>query len=124
MSGSDVALRLFLDRSTQGRRFVEAVRGLVADVETINDRYGTKPAEAVLDTQWIAEASADERVLVGADRNILRNPLERQAICLAAARYVVFGNNNIPMRIMIERFERHLPNIARLAAVPDHGCIG
>ncbi|WP_116044460.1 hypothetical protein [Amycolatopsis palatopharyngis] len=117
MSGSEAPLRLFLDRSTQGRRFVDAVRELVSDVETINDRYGTKPAESVPDTTWIAEASADNRILVGADRNILRNPLERRAICLAGARYVVFGNNNIPMRTMIERFEHHLPRIIELTSV-------
>ncbi|WP_433349337.1 hypothetical protein ACQP25_36365 [Microtetraspora malaysiensis] len=111
-------LRLFLDRSTQGRRFTDAVRLLVEDVETINDRYGTKPAEAVPDTEWIVDASFDGRVLIGADRNIVRNPLERHAICLCAARYVVFGNNNMTMRAMIQLFERHLPEIHRLATVP------
>jgi hypothetical protein len=45
------ALKLFLDRSVQGRRFIEAVRLLVEDVETINDRYGVKPAEQTLDEQ-------------------------------------------------------------------------
>lgn len=44
-------LRLFLDRSTQGKRFVAAVRELVDDVETINDRYGVKPAESIPDIQ-------------------------------------------------------------------------
>lgn len=111
-------LRLFLDRSTQGRRFVAAVRHLVDDVETINDRYGTKLAESIPDIRWIREASADGRILVGADRNIVRNQLERRAICAAAARYVVFGTNNMAMHTMIERFQRHLPRIRTLAAVP------
>jgi hypothetical protein len=91
---------------------------MVKDVETINDRYGVKAAESIRDTQWIAEATADDRILVGADRNIVRNPLERRAICEHAARYVVFGNNNMAMRVMIELFERHLPKIHGLAAVP------
>jgi len=43
-------LRLFLDRSTQGRRFVEAVRDMVDDVETIDGRYGARPAEHVPET--------------------------------------------------------------------------
>ncbi|RCG20165.1 hypothetical protein DQ384_37275 [Sphaerisporangium album] len=88
------------------------------DVQTINDRYGVKPAESVADTTWIAEATADGRILIGADRNILRNALERQAVCRNAARYVVFGNNNMSMRVMIQLFERHLPEIHELVTVP------
>lgn len=66
------ALRLFLDRSTQGRRFVAAVRELVADVETIDDRYGRDEAQRVPDVRWIAEATADGRILVGDHRYLLR----------------------------------------------------
>jgi hypothetical protein len=110
-------LRLFLDRSTQGRRFTEAVRKLVDDVETIADRYGMRPAEQVPDTQWIAEASIDGRILIGADKYILRNRLERHAICRSRARYVVFGTNNLSMRAMIELFETHLPFIRELTEI-------
>jgi hypothetical protein len=112
------ALKLFLDRSVQGRRFIEAIRLLVEDVETINDRYGVKPAEQILDQQWIAEASVDGRILIGADLRIRRNLLERQAVCRHAARYVVFGNNNMPPKVMIELFTRHLPKIRLLTTEP------
>jgi hypothetical protein len=83
------ALKLFLDRSVQGRRFVEAIRLLI---ETINNRYGVKPAEQILDEQWI--------------------------VCRHAARYVVFGNNNMPPKAMIELFTRHLPKIRLLTTEP------
>lgn len=63
-----------------------AVRHLVEDVETIDDRYGTHAAQSVPDIRWITDASADKRVLIGSDRRITRNPLERRAICLAKAR--------------------------------------
>jgi len=112
------ALRLFLDRSTQGKRFVAAVRSMVEDVVTINDMYGNKPAESVADVQWIADATASGRILIGADRYILRNPLERHSICRNAARYVVFGANNTPVRLLIEMFERDLPHIRQLTSVP------
>ena len=111
-------LRLFLDRSTQGRRFVEAVRQLVDDVETIADRYGARAAERIPDLQWIAEATADGRILVGADRYILRNPLERQAICRARARYIVFGTNNLRIPLMIELFSKNLDHIHSLVDEP------
>jgi hypothetical protein len=112
------ALKLFLDRSVQGRRFVEAVRLLIEDVETINDRYGVKPAEQIVDEQWIIDASADGRILIGADLRIRRNLLERQAVCRHAARYIVFGNNNMPPKVMIELFTRHLPKIRLLTTEP------
>lgn len=117
MSGPQ-SLRLFLDRSTQGRRFVAAVRQLVDDGETIDDRYGTRAAEQIPDTRWIAEATADGRILVGADRFILRNPLERRAICNAASRYVVFDTNNLRMHGMVELFAANLPRIRELASEP------
>lgn len=111
-------LRLFLDRSTQGRRFVDGVRRLVDDVETIDDRYGRQAAERVPDPQWIADATADGRVLVGADRYILRNPLERQAICGTRARYVVFGTNNLRVVLMLELFTQNLTRIRSLVDEP------
>lgn len=111
-------LRLFLDRSTQARRFVAAVRELVDDVETIDDRYGRLAAEEVPDTRWIADATADGRILVGADKAIRRNPLERLTICRYRARYVVFGTNNLRIARMVELFAEHLPTIRTLTAEP------
>ncbi len=46
---SEPPLRLFLDRSTNGKRFIDGIRRLVDDVETIGDRYGVRDAEAVKD---------------------------------------------------------------------------
>ncbi len=111
-------LRLFLDRSTQGRRFVDAVRALVPDVETINDRYGVQEAQSIQDIQWISEATADGRILVGADRYMLRNPLERRTVCRTGARYVVFGTNNLRATRMIDLFTECLPRIEQLTALP------
>lgn len=111
-------LRLFLDRSTQGRRFVEAVRRLVPDVETINDRYGVRESQSIPDVRWISEATADGRILVGADRYILRNPLERRTVCRTGARYVVFGTNNLRASLMIELFAENLSRIEQLTALP------
>lgn len=115
---TDPRLALFLDRSTQGRRFVEGVRTLVDDVETIADRYGRDAAQNVPDTQWIAEATAAGRILVGADRRILLNPLERRAVCRHRARYVVFGTNNLRVADMVALFAAGLPAIRAYAEGP------
>lgn len=44
-------LRLFLDRSTNSKRFAQAVRERVPDVVTIGERYGVKAAEGIQDVQ-------------------------------------------------------------------------
>ncbi|MFI1585776.1 hypothetical protein [Embleya sp. NPDC020630] len=108
------SVRLFLDRSTNSKRFAAAVREMVTDVVTIGDRYGIKAAEKVSDTTWLSDASAEGRICVGADGKILYNPLERRAICVHAARYVVFSNNNMPSATTIKLFREHLPKIAAL----------
>ncbi len=94
------------------------MRQLVPDVETINDRYGVRPAEDISDVQWITDATADGRILVGADRYILRNPLERRTVCRTGARYVVFGTNNLRATLMIALFTENLPRIERRAGLP------
>ncbi|PJE94318.1 hypothetical protein CUT44_29090 [Streptomyces carminius] len=103
--GPDVPeLRLFLDRSTNSRRFAEIVRTHVPDVVTIGERYGVRPAEHVQDGQWLAEATAEGRICVGADKMILSNELEIAAVLEHRARYVVFANNNMTGRAQAERF--------------------
>lgn len=85
-------LRLFLDRSIQGRRFVNAVRELVKDVETIDDRCGATAAQNVPDLRWIRDATADGRIIVGPDQ--LRGSLEKATVRATGARYVVFNRHN------------------------------
>jgi hypothetical protein len=106
------------DPRLAGRRFAEGVRALVGDVETIADRYGRDAAQDVPDTQWIAEATAAGRILVGADRRILLNPLERRAVCRHKARYVVFGTNNLRVADMVALFAAGLPVVRAHAKVP------
>ncbi|MEU9407292.1 hypothetical protein AB0E08_16620 [Streptomyces sp. NPDC048281] len=111
-------LRLFLDRSTNARRFAEAARELCPDVQTIGDLYGVLPAEAVLDERWIADASAAGRICVGADKAILSNLLELQAILEHSARYVVFTDNNTPTRERVTQFRAVYDQLVPLAEIP------
>lgn len=111
-------LRLFLDRSTNSKRFAQAVRERVPDVVTIGERYGVKAAEGIQDVQWIAEATAERRICVGADSAMLgKNELELAAILEHSARYLVFSHNNLTSRELIERFHALLPQIQPLAEV-------
>jgi hypothetical protein len=111
-------LRLFLDRSTNARRFAEAARELCPDVQTIGDLYGVVPAESVMDDRWIADASAAGRICVGADKAILSNLLELQAILEHSARYVVFTDNNTPTRERVSQFRAVYEQLIPLASVP------
>jgi hypothetical protein len=111
-------LRLFLDRSTNAKRFAEAARELCSDVQTIGDLYGVAPAETVLDERWIADASAAGRICVGADKAILSNLLELQAILDHSARYLVFTDNNTPTRQRIAHFRELYDQLVPLAVIP------
>jgi len=105
---SEFRLRVFLDRSVGTRKIASALRELAVDVETIQDRYGSE-SSTVADVRWIADASRDGRVLLGADQRIRYNRLERQALCLHAARCFTFPRGDLTAREMIDRLRRHLP---------------
>jgi hypothetical protein len=66
--GEPPALRLFLDRSTQGKRFTGAVRRLVQDVETIDDRYGREAVDPGPWVYWIAAHGIDRLALDRGER--------------------------------------------------------
>ena len=107
-------LRVFLDRSIGTKRIAQALRALNVDVQTIHDRYGEK-SSTIPDVRWIAEATRDGRVLIGADQRIRYNPLERRALCIHAARCFTFPRGNLTGTEMIDRIVLHLPSIAQLA---------
>lgn len=110
-------LRVFLDRSIGTKVIARALRGLGVDVETITDRYGQESPD-IKDVRWIADASSDGRVLIGADQRIRYNPLERHALCRHAARCFTFPRGNLTATQMIERITVLLPTIAELARTP------
>ena len=84
------------------------------DVQTIQDRYGDE-ASAIPDVRWIADATADRRILIGADQRIRYNPLERQALCAHAARCFTFPHGSLTADQMVERITTHLSAITQLA---------
>jgi len=63
---SALPLKVFLDRSIGAKKIADALRALGVDVQTIQDRYGDE-SRTVADVRWIAEATRDGRVLIGAD---------------------------------------------------------
>lgn len=70
------------------------------------------------DQQWIADATADGRICVGADKAILSNLLELRAILEHSARYLVFTDNNTPTRQRIAHFRELYEHILPLADIP------
>jgi len=110
-------LRVFLDRSIGTKKIAHALRILGVDVQTIHDLYGDE-SNTVEDARWIADATQDGRLLIGADQKIRYNPLERQALCVHGARCFTFPRGNLTAVQMIDRISLHLPSIARLAEEP------
>ena len=110
-------VKLFCDRSISWR-IADAIRDLGFEVQTLAERYGEQPGQLVADVRWIAEAARDGYVLLGADARIRRNPAERRMLCLSAARYLVYPNNNISTAEKIARIRDHRAAIEAVAAVP------
>ena len=110
-------MRVFLDRSIGTKKIALALRELGVDVQTIQDRYGDA-SSTVKDVRWIADATQDGRILIGADQRIRYNPLERQTLCIHAARCFTFPRGNLTAAQMIDRIVLHLPSIAQLAEQP------
>ncbi|NJQ02880.1 PIN-like domain-containing protein [Streptomyces zingiberis] len=113
-------LRLFLDRSTHGEDFVKGVKELCPDTLSIAEKYGVKAAESVEDELWLAEATQEGRICVGADRRILSSsrPAEIAALLKHRARYLVYANNNMRTADQLRIFRTHLADIRELSATP------
>ncbi|MFE9181082.1 hypothetical protein ACFYN5_33050 [Streptomyces sp. NPDC007126] len=113
-------LRLFLDRSTNGDDFVKGVKNLCPDTVSIGERYGVKAAENVSDEAWLAEAAAEGRICVGADKKILSSsrPTEIAAVLKHRARYLVYANNNLRANDQLRLFNSLLPDIRELTGTP------
>ncbi|MGW4285840.1 PIN-like domain-containing protein [Streptomyces sp. NPDC004673] len=113
-------LRLFLDRSTNGDDFVKGVKHLCSDTVSIGERYGVKAAENVSDEAWLAQATAEGRICVGADKKILSSsrPTEIAAVLKHRARYLVYANNNLRTTDQLRLFNSLLPDIRELTGAP------
>ncbi|EWM14974.1 hypothetical protein [Kutzneria sp. 744] len=109
--------KLFCDRSISWR-IATAVRELGFEVQTLAERYGEQQGQLVADVRWIAEAARDGYVLLGADGRIRRNPAERRMLCLSAARYLVYPNNNISTVEKLARIQDHRAAIEAAAEIP------
>lgn len=108
-------LRIFLDRSVGTKKIAAALRELNLDVETIQDRYGAA-SPTTADEQWIAEATAAGRILIGADQRIRYRPLERRTICRAGARCFTFPSGSMKGDEMVARLIQHLDAMSAAAA--------
>lgn len=97
-------VKIFLDRSTNGKRFAAAVKRLFPDTVTIGERYGVAAAENVQDVDWIRDAATEGRICVGSDARIASNMLEIAAVLEHCARFFLFPNNNLTVPEQIKRF--------------------
>lgn len=113
-------LRLFLDRSTNGDDFVKGMKDLCPDTVSIGEKYGVKAAEGVDDPVWLAEATKEGRICVGADKKILSGarPMEIAAVLRYQVRYLVYANNNLRPADQLKIFHSLLPRIRELTAAP------
>lgn len=99
-------IRLFLDRSTNGKRFAEAVKRLFPETVTIGERYGVAAAEGVPDVDWIRDATAEGRI--GFD---VMPPGKNCSRWCAGFPLRPSATDQIPLRSRASRYEGHLTMI-------------
>lgn len=101
----------FLDRQIGTRTVAAALRAAGATVELHDDHF----AQATPDTEWIPLVAQKQWVLITLDKNIRRNPLERDAYARARLRGFVVTAKGLRGQDIAGLLVRALPGMARRA---------
>jgi hypothetical protein len=106
------SLVFFLDRQIGTRSAAGALRAAGARVEVHDDHF----AQAAPDTEWIPAVAARGWVAITLDKNIRRNPLERQAYQHAKLRGFVVTAQSLKGAEIAALLVKALPGMVRRAA--------
>jgi hypothetical protein len=82
-------------------------------LQTLRDRYGEKPGQAIRDEQWIEDATRDGYVLLHKDKRIRHRTVERRALIRASARSFALSSGNLSGADASVRLLRLWPKILR-----------
>ncbi len=110
---SDPPPKFFLDRGLGVRSIAQALCAAGVELQTLRDRYGEKPGQAIRDVQWIEDATRDGYVLLHKDKRIRYNAVERRALIEFSARSFALSSGNLSGAEASARLLRLWPNILR-----------
>lgn len=113
---SDVAF--FVDRGMGSRIVPDGLRERGWVLTTMDERYGAKQSQVVIDVDWIWDATRRGEILLAKDRAIAKKPLEAQAIREAKSKVFVLASAQITGTQMLERLLANESAIERALARP------
>ena len=102
----------FVDRCLGKHTVPDALRLAVAPNERVEAHDDHFPQDAT-DGEWLVEVGRRGWVAFSQDRNILRNPLEQNAILAAQVAFVGVGRAHAPAANIAETLIAALPSIRR-----------
>ncbi len=100
----------FVDRSSGKGSFVEGLKELGLNIEKHDDHF----PQTALDFEWISKCGEMNWVVISRDKNIKKNPLEREALIRAGIATFFFTSGEITNQQKIEFFTASLKQIAKI----------
>ena len=97
----------FLDRSLGDFRVPQGLRKAGWTVVTMRERYGKLPAQSLADVDWIADAAAQEEIMLTADKSIAKRPREVGVVVRAQARVVALKDGRVTAQQQVDLFLAH-----------------
>lgn len=83
------------------------------------ERHDDYFTEKTIDVEWISHCGENQWIIVSSDRNIKKNPLERQAIINAKVAAFFFTSASISSKQQIEAFAKALKRITNFVLNQD-----
>lgn len=108
----------FIDRGVGSRIVPDGLRARGWVVTTMDERYGTQRSQAVIDVDWIRDATGRGEILLAKDRAIAKKPLEAQAILEVRAKVFVLASAQLTGAQMLDRLLANESAIERAAGQP------
>lgn len=104
-------ITFFIDRSLGRKAVPNALEKAGATVEKLDDHF---PPDTP-DTEWLAEASKRNWVVLTRDRKIASRPNEVQAIALSGVKVFILVSGDLKSQQMAEVFANSLLRLKRMA---------
>ncbi len=105
-------MEFFTDRDVGGKKFPQILRDAKLTVHAHRDHF---PPDAP-DTVWLPEVAARGWIILTRDKNIIRTPLERDAVFRSGAAFFALTGGEVPTAELAQNFVNTLAQVERFVA--------
>ena len=118
MSHPDGLPDLFIDRSLGRLQVPALLRAAGLRLVTLAERYGIPGDETIEDVRWLRDVGERGEVAFKKDERIRYNPAEKAAVITFAVRGFYLTRQDLPARVMADRYLHNLDAITAACAAP------